>query len=348
MRGDLSDVAGMDSLCDEVEVSSFACCPQRPLTVACAGRVTFDMLPDDVLLDIFDFYRTDFYCYPWTWHTLAQVCRRWRQVILASPRRLDLQFLCTPSTRVREMLDFLPLTMPIMISNWSNKPPPYDALSLEGGDQVISAIEQRDRVRWVHLDGITSSLLEKLAMMMQETYPTMSFVRLWSDDETVPVLPETFLGGSSPLLQSFWLYGIQFPQLPKLLLSANDIVDLRLENIPDSGYISCEAMVAGLSTSTKLETLIIEFQSMDLQEDRTSQHPATLLTRVPLPALTLFRFRGSGGYFDDFVVRFESRMLVPDVEQTLHGNPANRQLFYEASYTPQSGLSLRWEASFRH
>src|SRR6266851_6831046 len=268
MRGDLSDVAGMDSLCDEVEVSSFACCPQRPLTVTCAGRVTFDMLPDDVLLDIFDFYRTDFYCYPWKWHTLAQVCRRWRQVIFASPRRLDLQFLCTPSTRVREMLDFLPLTMPIMISNLSNEPPPYDALSLEGGDQVISAIEQRDRVRWVHLDGITSSLLEKLAMMMQETYPTMSFVRLWSDDETVPVLPETFLGGSSPLLQSFWLYGIPFPQLPKLLLSANDIVDLRLENIPDSGYISCEAMVAGLSTSTKLETLIIEFQYIDLQEDR--------------------------------------------------------------------------------
>ena len=183
---------------------------------------------------------------------------------------------------------------------------------------------------------------------MQETYPTMSFVRLWSDDETVPVLPETFLGGSSPLLQSFWLYGIPFPQLPKLLLSANDIVDLRLENIPDSGYISCEAMVAGLSTSTKLETLIIEFQSMDLQEDRTSQHPAALLTRVALPALTLFRFQGSGGYFDDFVVRFESRVLVPDVEQTWHGNPANRQLFYEASYTPQSGLKLRWEASFRH
>src|SRR5260221_11314147 len=112
-----------------------------------AGSVTFDMLPDDVLLDIFDFFRMDSSYYPWRWHTLVHVCRRWRHVIFASPRRLDLQFLCTPNTPVRELLDFLPPTMPIMISNCQQ---PYGPLSLGGGHQVISAIEKRDRVRWVH------------------------------------------------------------------------------------------------------------------------------------------------------------------------------------------------------
>ena len=237
-----------------------------------AGRVTFDMLPDDVLLDIFDFYRMDFSYYPWRWHKLVHVCRRWRHVIFASPRRLDLQFLCTPNTPVRELLDFLPPTMPIMISNWSRSPAPYDPLSLEDGHQVISAIERRDRVRWVHLDGITSPLLEELAGMMQETFPLMKLVRLWSEDEMVPVLPEAFLGGSCPRLHTFWLYGIPFPQLPRLLLSTNDLVVLRLEKIPDSGYIPCDVMAAGLSTSTKLETLIIEFQSMDPHSPGRNKH----------------------------------------------------------------------------
>jgi hypothetical protein len=309
-----------------------------------AGSVTFDMLPDDVLLDIFDFFRMDSYYYPWRWHTLVHVCRRWRHVIFASPRRLDLQFLCTPNTPVRELLDFLPPTMPIMISNWSGGQQPYDPLSLEGGHQVISAIEKRDRVRWVHLDGITSPLLEKLVGMMQETFPMMEFVRLWSEDETVPVLPEAFLGGSCPRLYTFWLSGIPFPQLPRLLSSTDDLVVLRLEKIPDSGYIPCDVMAAGLSTSTKLETLIIEFQSMAPHPDGTGTQPTASLTRTALPALTLFRFRGHGGYFDNFVVRFESHLLVPDFDQSWSGNVTNRELLYEASYS-QSGLRLHSEYS---
>ena len=307
-----------------------------------AGSVTFDMLPDDVLLDIFDFFRMDSSSYPWRWHTLVHVCRRWRYVIFASPRRLDLQFLCTPNTPVRELLDFLPPTMPIMISNCQQ---PYGPLTLGGGNQVISAIEKRDRVRWVHLDGITSLLLEELVGMMQETFPMMELVRLLLEGESVPVLPEAFLGGSCPRLRTFWLSGIPFPQLPRLLLSTNDLVVLRLEKIPDSGYIPCDVMAAGLSTSTKLETLIIEFQSMAPHPDGTGTQPTASLTRTALPALTLFKFRGHGGYFDNFVVRFESYLLVPGFDQS---NITNRELLYEASYTLESGLRLHSEYSVPH
>jgi F-box-like len=313
------------------------------------------MLPDDVLLDIFDFYRMDFQYYPWRWHTLAHVCRRWRCLVFASPRRLDLQFLCTPRTPVRELLEFLPPTMPIMISNWSSSSPPYDPLSLEDGTQVLSAIEQRDRVRWLHLDGVTGSLVENLATKMQGTFPIMTFVRLWShepdddSDQMVPVLPEAFLGGSCPHLQTLWLYGVPFPHLPKLLFSTNDLIVLRLENIPDSGYIPCEDMVASLSTSTKLETLTIEFQSTHPpHRDGTSQQPATSPLRVALPALTLFKFKGNGGYFDNFVVRFESHLLVPDFDQGWYEHNANRRLSYEASYFPESGLRLHSESWIPH
>ena len=48
------------------------------------------MLPDDVLLEIFDFIveeegrrgKVDFE----KWHTLVHVCRRWRSLVFGSPR----------------------------------------------------------------------------------------------------------------------------------------------------------------------------------------------------------------------------------------------------------------------
>jgi len=311
-------------------------------------HVTFDMLPDDVLLDIFDFYRMDSTFYPWMWVTLAHVCSRWRQVIFASPRRLDLQFLCTPQTRVRELLDFLPPAMPIMISNSFNSPTPHPTLSFEDGNQVVAAIEQRDRVWWIHLQDLPSALLEKLATMMQETFPTLKYLRLWATDEiqAVPFLPEGFLGGSAPCLETFWLRGIPFPELPKLLLSTNDLVNIVLEKIPDSGYISPEAMTAALSTCPKLEMLVIEFLSEDPHPDGpdpTSQEIASI-TRVSLPALTYFNFDGNGSYFDNFVPRIESPLLVRDRDSnpfSQHDTSVIRHVQYEASFT-QTRFSSRY------
>jgi hypothetical protein len=313
-------------------------------------RVTFDMLPDDVLLDIFDFYRMDPTFYPWMWVTLAHVCPRWRQVIFASPRRLDLQFLCTPRTRVRELLDFLP-AMPIMISN-SFDPltprAPRPTFSLEDGSQVIAAIEQRDRVWWIHLQDQPSALLEKLATMMQETFPKLRYLRLSAADEAqaAPVLlREGFLGGSAPGLESFLLRGIPFPELSKLLLSTNDLVHIVLERIPDSGYISPEAMTAALSTCTKLETLVIELLSEDPHPDAgpdpTSQE-ITSIARVSLPALTYFNFDGSGSYFDNFVPRIESPLLARDSNPFWqHDTSVIRHVQYEASFT-QTRFSSRY------
>ena len=308
------------------------------------------MLPDDVLLDIFDFYRMDFTFYPWMWVTLAHVCPRWRQVIFASPRRLDLQFLCRPRTRVRELLDFLPPAMSIMISNSFDSPTPHLTLSLEDGSQVIAAIEQRDRVWWIHLQDIPSVLLEKLATMMQETFPKLKYIRLWADDhdrtQAAPVLPEGFLGGSAPGLETFWLRGIPFPELSKLVLSTNDLVQFVLEKIPDSGYISPGAMIAALSTCTKLEMLVIEFLSEDPHPDGlnpTSQE-ITSIARVFLPALTYFNFDGNSGYFDNFVPRIESPLLARDNNpfwQHDIDTSVTRHVQYEASFT-QNSFSSRY------
>src|SRR5712691_7457435 len=77
------------------------------------GRVTIDMLPDNVLLEIFDFYKDDAFGSPassftWRWNPLTQVCRRWLHVVFGSPRRLGWRLVCTRTTPVSRLLDIWP------------------------------------------------------------------------------------------------------------------------------------------------------------------------------------------------------------------------------------------------
>jgi hypothetical protein len=78
--------------------------------------IRIDVLPDDVLLEIFDFYmvmtrdptdiedRTDWKTMIEAWQLLVHVCRRWRSVVFGSPRRLNLQLYCTAETPARDTL----------------------------------------------------------------------------------------------------------------------------------------------------------------------------------------------------------------------------------------------------
>ena len=206
--------------------------------------VRIHVLPDDVLLDIFDFYVGTFSWYETKarieeWQTLVHVCRRWRNLVLASPRRLNLQLYCTPKTPARDTLDIWP-TLPIIVS---------DRFVTDNvvSDNIIAALEQSNRVRLVNLHR-ASWRLEKVLATMQAPYPELTDLLLISDTPP-PVIPDSFLGGgSAPRLQEFELDGIVFPGLPKLLLSATHLAYLGLFNIPHSGYISPEAIVALLST----------------------------------------------------------------------------------------------------
>jgi hypothetical protein len=39
------------------------------------------------------------------WQSLVHVCRRWRSLVLGSPRRLNLRLYCTPETPAKDTLD---------------------------------------------------------------------------------------------------------------------------------------------------------------------------------------------------------------------------------------------------
>jgi len=85
---------------------------RRLLTGVMLAQVTIDMLPEVALLKIFDFMRMKRRADRGVAHAV-HVCRKWRNIVFASPCRLDLRLFCDARTPVRETLDVWPL-LPIV------------------------------------------------------------------------------------------------------------------------------------------------------------------------------------------------------------------------------------------
>jgi hypothetical protein len=265
-----------------------------------------DVLPDDVLLDIFDFCldrpRELYIDRIKTWQRLAHVCGRWRDVIFQSPRRLNLQILCTVRTPAREKLGIWPaLPLTVLVGYC---PPTWST------ENITSALEHRDRTYKISIGSPSSSLLESLLSMMQEPFPVLTSLNLSLYGRTASRsrIPDSFLGGSAPDLRYLSLENVSFPGLPAILSSATNLVTLSLQNVPNSGYFSPEAMITSLSLMTRLECLKLRFQSSRSCRGRESQHPP-LPTRVVLPVLTCMEFRGVSEYLEVLVARIHAPLL---------------------------------------
>jgi F-box-like len=271
-------------------------------------RATIIVLPDDVLLEIFVYVAGPQYLSfrelsdrENGWRTLVHVCKRWRYIVFASPRRLDLRLYCTNTRPVKDLLKIWP-PLPISISayHYGNTSP------LPGVTNIIAALKEHNRVFAINIDGVPDSLLKRIAAI--KSFPALKQLGLFSHAETAPMLPDSFLGGSAPRLRTLLLKGIPFPGLGKLLVSTTDLVNLFLTDIPQSGYISSEAMIASLPTLTRLELLSLQFRSPRSLADRESRHPPPL-TRIILPDLTVLQFKGDSEYLEDILSRIDASRL---------------------------------------
>ena len=269
---------------------------------------TVEVLPDNVLLEIFDLVRLSSagrsWEHPWQWHRLVHVCQRWRRVVFLSPRRLDLRLFCSNGTPVKETLEFWP-ALPIVMRYGgflgSKAPSP------EEEENLVTVLRQPDRIYEVGLT-ITGSLGVRLAAEMQKAMPSLETLRLMVQHNAELLLPDDFLGGSAPLLSVINLHGVAFPALPKLLLSAGNLVSLELESIPRSGYFSPEALIMGISAMTQLKALTIHF-TFPISHFHASNLRTTLSGRTLLPALTNLKFCGVNEYLEAIVVRIDTPRL---------------------------------------
>ena len=256
------------------------------------------MLPEDVLLEVFDFFAEITDEAIEAWQTLVHVCRRWRSIVFGSLRRLNLRLLCSNKTQARDMLDVWP-ALPLYLE--------CDETA-ESVDNIIAVLERRDRVRYIDLTWIKSSYFGKISAAMQVPFPELTHLHLFLIDETMSVLPDSFLGGSAPRLEDLWLDGIPLPGLPKLLLSVTHLVTLHLRSIPHSGYFSPEAIVTTLSTLTRLESLRLLFASPQSRPDPARRRPPPP-TRSVLPTLTHLRFKGVSEYLEAVMARIDAPRL---------------------------------------
>jgi hypothetical protein len=232
------------------------------------------------------------------WQSLVHVCRRWRNLVFESPRRLNLQLHCAPKTPAKDTLDVWP-ALPLIVKG---------DMTLSGTDDIIATLGKSNRVCEVFLRDLAGWQMENILAAMQVPFPELTDLHLYSNGETLPVIPDSFLGGSAPRLQIFTMSGIPFPGLPKLLLSVNNLLYLELSNIPHSGYISPEAMVALLSVLSSLRRLHLRFQSPQSHPDweRRSLPPPK---RSMLPALNHFHFNGVTEYLEDLVTHIDAPQL---------------------------------------
>ena len=301
------------------------------LTLCGVGQaISINILPDHVLLAVFDFcvnhdvvgdpifehifakFEEDMVA----WQSLIHVCRRWRGIIFGSPRRLNLRLVCTSKPLASNTLNLWP-TLPLLVHV-------RDRVSqTEDVDNVVAVLKCRDRVNEIYLYDVNSSQLEKVLAVLQEPFPELTHLLLRSNG-AVPVLPDSFLGGSASRLRLLWLERIPFPALPKLLLSATHLVSLRLHEIPHSGYISPEAIVATLSTLANLRSLSLKFLSPLSRPNWASRRPPPK-TRIVLPALTHIRFEGVSEYLDNLVAPIDvprlSKLFITFFNQILFDTP---------------------------
>jgi F-box-like len=259
------------------------------------GQVAIDILPDDILLCIFNVYIKDPYEGE-EWHTLVHVCRRWRTLVFGSPHHLNLKLVCTPRTPVTEKLDIWP-ALPIVLYHHF-----YPGQKM---DNLIAALKYNDRV--CKIDFRMVLRLEEVVSVMQVPFPALTDLTLFLF-ERATVIPDLFLGGSAPRLQHLYLDCIPFPGLPKLLLSATHLVSLCLHNLPHSCYISPDAMATCLSALVRLKHFSLEFESPQSRQDRENRHLPPP-THILLPALTLLRFQGAHKYVEDLMALIDAPSL---------------------------------------
>ena len=250
------------------------------------------MLPDVALLRKFDFYldgnRIN------AWETLVHVCREWRNIVFESPRRLDLQLLCTDGTSVRKLRDIWPL-LPLAVG--------ATELKSVNMNNIFAVLEHSDHIRQFQF-------YLTIRNPEWEGTPALRHLQLWSHYGfrrgwgTVrwEVDPESFLGGSAPSLQSLLLHSIPFLGLPKALLSATHLVDIHLHGIP----LSPEDMFPAFAVFTRLEKFYFGNTKDSLRISRNL--PQT--TRTLLPSLTTFEFFGwNESFLNDLLAQIDVPLL---------------------------------------
>jgi hypothetical protein len=268
--------------------------------------LTINRLPDEVLLEVFDFYRQsinerDHWREKYAWFNLAHVCRRWRAVVFGSPSRLDIHVIVGPK-KPGHIKTILSGHLPILI-DYSRSYLPQD-ITASAIWRMRAALKHRDRVREISFGGC-DYIFKKFIKATSYHFPALESLFLVFPHGNEPEIPATFLRGpdqSDLGLRRLILYGGSVASLSGFLLSATALTNLILN------VCSIHAAVFDPSQGLVLLTCLQGMQclrSLDLTidldfRDVPPQHP-TPKDIVPFLKLTYFHYSGPTTFLNSFM-----------------------------------------------
>ncbi|KAI0253921.1 hypothetical protein BJV78DRAFT_139451 [Lactifluus subvellereus] len=211
-----------------------------------SSSTTIDILPEDVLLEIFDSYRQAFEQeprYEWIWNSkngwfkLAHVCQKWRCVVLSSSSRLHVRLLFTSRRSPRAiMLTRLP-PLPILV-DYSGAT--IRTLKAENENRVAAALRYPNRACGISING-SHLLSDRVYRAMNRPFPILESFKL-INGYGLEFKPTPIFKRSAPSLRRLHLQNVLFTSVSQLLSSTTGLVELDL----DTDTISPAALLTHL------------------------------------------------------------------------------------------------------
>jgi hypothetical protein len=238
----------------------------------------------------------------------VHTCRKWRHIVFASQQALRLQLFCTHGTPVQKSLNCWP-ALPIVVQYGGSPESDPPIPSMRDEVNIMAALKQSDRVISISLT-LTSSLLEKLSLIARPFSELQDLVLLSRDRGRCVFLSSAFpLGPWGTRLHSLHLTRITFLELPQLLYSSRNLVDLQLHEVLYPSNFTVGALTIALSGMTQLRSLSLHFfPPTDPAAYRFVMNLSSV-ARVALPSLTRFDFRGITNFLKELVAGIDAPRL---------------------------------------
>ena len=174
-------------------------------------------------------------------------------------------------------------------------------------ESAIFALQQRERVRRIHLAAPTA-ILRNLIKAMNGKFPILERLVLRSQTETRIglVLPKK---SQAPLLHHLTLSNITLSKGSQLLRRADGLITLALLNLPASRWFHPEHLVAQLSAMSHLEMATIHFYAVIPNHEVKRRLLSAPVTHITLPRLKLLILRGGSAYLEGILCRLSAPLL---------------------------------------
>ena len=271
-------------------------------------------LSDKVLLKIFRYFLD---VSPRHWPRLVHTCRKWRRIVFASHRALQLRLFCTHGTPVQKILRGWPAALHIAVE-YGGSPELYPPAPIDENN-IMALLKQSGRVTSIGLT-VTPSLLKKLSAIKRQ-FSVLEDLILLSPDSVPTSLPKSFHWG--PRLRCLRLSRIAFPAFLPLLYRSSNLVDLQLHDVLNPWPISPEEFTNILAGMVQLRSLSLhllsgsapDFISSGFRNKGSIPSSSLFGERVVLHFLNRLDFRGNGKYLGDLVARINAPLLE-DIEIT--------------------------------